>query len=346
VSANANIQRPQVEERKPRIYIGTRVFDISEKLKAEDLESAVQRGVQRAGATLELSGLQPETFVPFRDSSQNDLIADDKTLRLYAQDIEMLNTAILVVTYLDGLAKDEGVCFELGFARALGVPILIVNTDFIELGLPNGDVVSLDPLISLAATRTVRLQGLTEAPTFRSSLETAQRSAHDQVTASVCDILLQTKQRNIRPAPGAEGRASKFPDSVLSLYFDAGGEVYEWQRRLGDELVARSANKPNLQVARATRYSALCRSPADDVDAVMAADIVLTATDGDECPAGTAFVQGLARGLDKTVWMYDSKATSIVGPGGYVSSRNLMLDHSADRHFTTWHDVLAAVDEL
>ncbi len=77
---------------------------------------------------------------------------EDKTRRLFELDLVRLRRATLLVSYIDGLAKDEGVCFEIGYAYASGAAILLISTDFFDVELPNGEKTPLDPLLCAAAT--------------------------------------------------------------------------------------------------------------------------------------------------------------------------------------------------
>ena len=52
---------------------------------------------------------------------------------LYRRCIEAVRQADVVVALLDGADADSGVAFEVGYARALGKPVLGVRTDYRQL---------------------------------------------------------------------------------------------------------------------------------------------------------------------------------------------------------------------
>jgi nucleoside 2-deoxyribosyltransferase len=83
-----------------------------------------------------------------------------------------------------------------------------------------------------------------------------------------------------------------------------------------------------------------------DLTAAARATVVVTCTDSDEAPAGTAFLQGVRCALSRPVWMYNSKRTAIRAANDYRSSRNLMLDYSATRTFRRLSALAAGLREL
>lgn len=50
--------------------------------------------------------------------------------KIYEKDISALKPSDVVVAVLDGVEVDAGVAFEIGFAKALGKPIIGLKTDY------------------------------------------------------------------------------------------------------------------------------------------------------------------------------------------------------------------------
>jgi nucleoside 2-deoxyribosyltransferase len=50
--------------------------------------------------------------------------------RIYEKDVSALRGSDVVVAVLDGVEVDSGVAFEMGFAKALGKPIIGLKTDY------------------------------------------------------------------------------------------------------------------------------------------------------------------------------------------------------------------------
>lgn len=50
--------------------------------------------------------------------------------RIYEEDISALKASDVVVAVLDGIEVDAGVAYEMGYAKALGKPIIGLKTDY------------------------------------------------------------------------------------------------------------------------------------------------------------------------------------------------------------------------
>lgn len=67
-----------------------------------------------------------------------DILPKDTASLLYSNLMSELTRANLVLAVLDGPDADSGVCYEIGYARALGKKIIMIRTDFREGGDNNG----------------------------------------------------------------------------------------------------------------------------------------------------------------------------------------------------------------
>ncbi len=91
----------------------------------------------------ELAGLLRERIVAHEDGSEVILpqdfrdrgkYNDRKRLQvLFEKCVEAVRAADVVVAVLDGPDVDSGVAFEMGYAYALGVPVVGLRTDFRQL---------------------------------------------------------------------------------------------------------------------------------------------------------------------------------------------------------------------
>ena len=92
-----------------------------------------------------------EVFLPQRDGSLlvNMLAAgvprEVAQRRVFAQDLEAMRGATMLVAVLDGAHIDEGVAFEIGFSNALGKVCVGFQTD-VRRALPSGN----NPMIERA----------------------------------------------------------------------------------------------------------------------------------------------------------------------------------------------------
>jgi hypothetical protein len=139
----------ELAEGKRIIYVMTRLYDFSEKEKGSLLEDGVVRGVKMALEEMRFEFKYFPTFLPFRDTREDEIISKDRTKIIYNADIERLNRLFAVVGSLDDPSKDEGICMEIGYAAGKKVPILVIVTDFIwyaSRAIPNLEYV-LDPVL-------------------------------------------------------------------------------------------------------------------------------------------------------------------------------------------------------
>lgn len=334
-----------IQNDSSQIYIALRLFDIAEKVKAEHLEKAVLDGIDTALKGIGYFFNRHFTFVPFRDSAQGENAEIINTESLYQNDIKHLNRSVILVAYLDGLSKDEGVCFELGYASATGVVTLLISTDFITQRTANGIEFPFEPIIYFSANRIIRSTMIVKTETsFQENLLATQKLILSKVTEATYELLYS--QSPIPITTQLNEQSNK-----LSIFMEFGGEQFEWQAKFADELSEICDKYRHIVIYRPQRYKG--SSLSSDLESLVQKDLanirrsslIITCSDSEECPAGSAFVQGYARGLNKEIWMYNSKKSSIAGAGGYTSSRNLMLDYSANKTFSQFKYLLHAIEQ-
>ncbi|MCU0499551.1 MAG: nucleoside 2-deoxyribosyltransferase, partial [Anaerolineae bacterium] len=258
-------------------YIFTRLFDYSDKIKAEHLEQVVIKAIERAHlqANLTYDPPSPYTFVPFRDTEQDMIDSPDQIRIIYDADIERLKRAFLLVGFLDGLSKDEGICMEIGYAFGLGTPVLLISTDFIWRAIKNCENTThvIDPVIDLMVTRLIRKYDIPpqDAP-FLDRLLAAQNVVYAQVEEAVYQLLLSDPTQ---PKWTTDSAAH------FDVYLEFGGGLFEWERRLMSQL-SDELTCEGFRVAQSARYlpdaalrSAVERGQADLHHALHASVIVV-----------------------------------------------------------------------
>lgn len=329
------------------IYVAGRLFDLDDKIKSENLERAILLGVADAAEAAGVRLNRKITYVPFRDADQVALAGENTTQILFEKDLDRLRHTVLIVAYIDGLAKDEGVCFEVGYCYATGALVVLISTDFFFHQLPSGAEGEFEPLLMISAGVLVRFPHLirNSALSFHDMLLRTREHISEEIRKAVCHILVQTPgRRDFQPnmASGSE---------QVRVFVDFGGELYEWQRLLSQELEDSTRKNSRLHIRRPRRYNGMTGESLEDLahldlSALAEADLLVTCTDSDEAPPGSAFLQGAMCALGRPTWMYNSKITSLCGPGGYKSSRNLMLDYSASRTFHSLEALTSALKSL
>lgn len=335
------------------VYIVTRLFDYAEKIKAEKVERAVIKGLHRAMQErgIERTSEGPLTFVPFRDTAQDKIKAAEKTRIIYLEDMKRLRELFMMVGFLDGLSKDEGVCMEIGYAYGTGVPILVVLTDFIrrEFKEEPASTHLLDPVLLAMLTKIIYEYKVPDtAGSFLDCLAEGLERVYQRIEEEVYQLAITA---SLEHAP-FQSRSS------FDVYIDFGGGHFEWERMLQKELKKVLISK-GLSVQTSQRYAWYLESPelrsfainvgelgVRDITSAANAKIVVTCGDGDEMSSGTATIHGFACALNKKVLLYDSRITYLIGDDGHRMSRNLMVDYSADLVVNNLGDLSDAIEVL
>lgn len=68
-----------------------------------------------------------EVFLPQESEVNNNTIFDPQSI--FENDIENITSADFIVAVIEGMEIDAGVCFEIGYAYALGKKVYAVRTD-------------------------------------------------------------------------------------------------------------------------------------------------------------------------------------------------------------------------
>src|SRR5579859_5987028 len=105
-------------------------------------------------------------FLPFCDTDEEELTDACKGRRLFELDCERLRRIDGMLALLHGPSLDDGVCMEIGYAAALGVPVVAMTTDFQTYGrTSDGHSFAFpDPLFDILLTEVVRVYRLAPPP--------------------------------------------------------------------------------------------------------------------------------------------------------------------------------------
>lgn len=99
-----------------KIFLAAPLFSEAER----DFNAKVAAGLRREGFEVWLA--QEQQFIETGSAEEKRSI--------FNHDIEALSKCDFVVAILDGLDVEAGVAFEMGYARALGKPIVGLKTDY------------------------------------------------------------------------------------------------------------------------------------------------------------------------------------------------------------------------
>jgi nucleoside 2-deoxyribosyltransferase len=103
-----------------------------------------------------ISAAGHSVFLPHAEIPAIETLDAETIFRL---DIDGVRSADAVVAILDGADPDSGTSFECGLAYALGLPIVVVRTDFRAGGdaLPGQKLATINLMLAQAATAIVAM---------------------------------------------------------------------------------------------------------------------------------------------------------------------------------------------
>lgn len=306
------------------IYICIKLFNYSDKLQAEHFEESLKK----------IEGIN--IFMPFRDTDENNLKGKNRTRLVYDADIERLDSGeiVLLAALYDGICKDEGISFEIGYAYGKNIPIFIVNTDFIWYAAGKEEFL-FDPVIAYMCADYVHHYKIDDGITFRQALLSGQKFAFDAAADKISNIL----------RCGIDKSKYKLNlERKCDVFVDFGGGKYEYQREYALWLKSELC-KYNISVEIADRHSngnllSHSQKGLRDIERLMGSQYYVCLGDEVELNSGTAALLGLARCNGIRTILYESSNIEIHGENGHHMKKNLIIDFSIDKVAKTKHQII------
>jgi hypothetical protein len=280
-------------------------------------------------------------FLPFCDTREDELTDPCKGRRLFELDRERLRRIDAMLALLHGPSLDDGVCMEIGYAAALGVPVVALTTDFQTYGpTSNGPARTFpDPLLDFLLTELIRAPHLAPPPAqpterFTAFLHRNLRSIDDAIDQAISALLrARPPAAGSRAAPAAAGRCAfiepspylpRDPWRDIIRLLESGG----WQTR----------------IATRFRDSADPRHAAHaDWAAARRADLTLIDTCGPETPPGAAAITGACAAAGRTVLAADPGRWWTFADGREPNWRNLMIQYAVSGRFASTAELAALI---
>lgn len=152
-----------------RVYLAAPLFSGAEQEFNESLANAISPRFK--------------VYLPQRDSGlMADICADSRTLhqearQIFRRDVDGLRKSDFLIAILDGATVDAGVAFELGFAAAIGLPCIGLQTDS-RRALPWGNNIMIEhSLEKIFHSRPALLAWMNSTPQFRSQANSQTEKA-------------------------------------------------------------------------------------------------------------------------------------------------------------------------
>jgi sugar/nucleoside kinase (ribokinase family) len=300
------------------IYVAHRLFAAHDRALAA---AFAERLAAKAGAE--------RVFLPFCDTDEEDLVAEVKGRRLFELDRERLARLDAMVALLHGPSLDDGVCMEIGYAAASGVPVLVLTTDFQTYSLTeDGDRLDFpDPLVQAVASRVIRVprlgppssshpQGSTHYAAFLSRNLSQVDAALDAAVEAVLEL----------PAPGQRTTATRRD----CLVYVEGSPYSAW----GRDHLAQPCLDAGHGVVLPRRFTVAdpVGGARDDLSAACGASRLLADVSGPETPPGTAVLIGAALASGVQIGAFSPRPTYTHAPGREPNRRNLMIQYAVHAH--------------
>lgn len=322
------------------IYIATRLFNIQDKMAGNKLEqkvySILKDCVKRSGESMNTYPL----YLPYRDTNEDRLLGcDDAFEIIYEADIQRLERLYALVTYLDDPTKDDGICMEIGYAYANGVPIILLSSDVQYYRIDRSISYHSDPIIHKMTAEYIYMP---EIPP--SIYEISSQCDRMEMVAKEYDERLLSAEEDIlkRMESVIEGLFFDYEKYIPSqikvdipnrkVFIDMIGGKYEWSRMIQEKIVK------ELEKSKVTYYCGnrffcdendMLTRGENDIKKLLASDIVAVCVDGTETDAGASALIGMAKKMNKTIILYYSSTCDIL-EGESSCLRNLMIELSAD----------------
>jgi hypothetical protein len=256
-------------------------------------------------------------------------------------DCERLRRIDGMIAILHGPSLDDGVCMEIGFAAARGVPVVILTTDFQSYG-PRTDgpaFVFPEPLLQMLAARVERAYRL--APPSRhpsrdrfSAFRGRNIRPLDAAIDQAVDALL-TAAPHATPTSHAQRLAFIEPSPYLpdSEWRDVARQLQarDWPVHVAVRLRA----DMNTHSAIQADWDAFCRSTLAVVD-----------VRGPEAAPGAALMIGACTATGRPVLAGYTAGWQTFADGREPNWRNLMIQYAVYGRFTSIGELIALTDAL
>lgn len=313
-------------------YVAHRLFAAHDRALGAYIASQLARS---AGADA--------VFLPFCDTDEENLVSECKGRRLFELDCLRLRRITGMVAVLHGPSLDDGVCMEIGFAAALGVPVVIVTTDFQTYG-PEYDRTGFafpEPLLeqlSITVERAHRLgpeRRYGDNDRFRLFLNQNLDPVRVATTRVISALLGAHIAPLPRPSPAPARPRLAFIEPSPYLADDMWTAISGALRLRGWTVYVAQRFQPGADTANAAR---------EDWAAVRAAGLAVIDARGPETPPGAALITGACTATGRPVLAAHPGNWQSFASGREPNWRNLMIQYAVSARFATTREFVSALD--
>jgi nucleoside 2-deoxyribosyltransferase len=292
---------------------------------------AAERLAAKAGAG--------NVFLPFCDTDEENLVAQVKGQRLFELDTHRLRALSGMLAILHGPSLDDGVCMEIGYAAALGAPIVVVTTDFTTYGLAEEgpELAFPDPLIQTVCNDVVRMPRLAPVLAHEDRFVSFSRRNTCQLEKTInhaVNRLLDVARPLGAPSRSRHQHHAGFVFCEPSPYWADS----TWALVL-DRLRERGYH-PSTATRLSTSHAAgPVRAAITDWATATAAAMLVADVSGPETPPGAAVLIGAFTALGRPVLARHPRPVWTFAGGREPNRRNLMVQYAVRHWFTDLPDL-------
>jgi hypothetical protein len=283
-------------------------------------------------------------FLPFCDTDEENLISECKGRRLFELDCARLRRITGMIAVLHGPSLDDGVCMEIGFAAALGVPVVLLSTDF-QTFAPTADgpqFLFAEPLLEIIAFAVVRAYRLGPLPRhastrFHAFLGQNLAPIHDAAVTAAAALLAAGPAKYPGARRSRVGRPLAFIEPSPYIPDCMWADVAQALRERGWRIHTARRFLTGVDTAQAARA---------DWAAATEASLAVIDTRGPETPPGAALITGACAAGGRPVLAAHPGSWPTLAEGREPNWRNLMIQYSVTARFNGVAEFLAVADGL
>jgi nucleoside 2-deoxyribosyltransferase-like protein len=268
-----------------------------------------------------------QVFLPFCDTDEEDLVAEVKGRRLFELDCQRLAHLTGMLAILHGPSLDDGVCMEIGYAAALGVPVVVFTTDFQTYGITDTgpELAFADPLVETVATEIVRAGRLGAAD--GSSGRFASFAGRNN--AQLAEGLFRAADRVCVLTRAAHADPQQRSHATVFVEPSPYGATRRWE-----ELAQRRSLGVHRYDARRWEAADPLTAAAQDWARARGCNTLLVDISGPETPPGAAILIGAGLATGAHIVAYCPRPIWTFASGREPNWRNLMIQYAVTEPIT------------
>ncbi len=306
------------------LYLVTKLFNVDDRITSLNLCEKIDQWIDDGI----LVGLD-HCYLPYRDSN-NEIDPNDPDIShaIFALDVKNLKASVALTGFLNGPSYDPGIGFELGFAFALGKPIVPMTTDYFKRTIFDGEQSYSTSKYLSYISDIIHVQSPSkEYDDYRDELSDIQQQVSDLLKTKLTDIINHERGPKVPPPTVGEIDYDYYIDPNYQ-YSEAGLIFLEKIKQActqNNKTFVMGDNAGNIAV---------------DIANLAKSENVILIGEEFEPDVDMGIIQGLSYGLGKNIYMYSSQVNLFVQNESFSMNKNPMNKNSATQIFKKIDDLV------